>query len=230
VLEQERLLVVEDDLALASLMAAYLEKAGFQVSCAASGREMLAALAADTVDLVLLDLELPDEDGFVLVRKVRHTSGVPIVIVTARADVEHRVAGLEMGADDYVIKPFDARELAARVRNILNRAGRQPRVAEGVVSDGLTLRPADHMVVDRDGAAIHLTPSEASILGALIRARGRPLSRDQLLDANDNLEGPESVRSVDVAISRLRRKIERDPHAPSLLLTVPGLGYRLNLT
>lgn len=228
-LEQEKLLVVEDDLALASLMAAYLEKAGFHVSCVASAREMLAVLAADTVDLVLLDLELPDEDGFVLVRKVRSTSDIPIVIVTGRSDVECRVAGLEMGADDYVTKPFDARELAARVRNILNRAGRQPRQEDGVSADGLVLRPADHMVVNRDGATVHLTPSEASILAALIRARGRPLSRDQLLDANDNLEGPESVRSVDVAISRLRRKIERDVRSPALLLTIPGLGYRLNL-
>lgn len=227
--QPEKLLIVEDDLALASLMAAYLEKAGFEVFSVASGQDMMAKLATEPVGLVLLDLELPDEDGFVLIRKLRHTSDIPVVIVTARSDVEQRVAGLEMGADDYLTKPFDARELAARVRNILHRLGGQPRVADGVNCDGLTLRPADHMLVDRSGAAIHLTRSEASILSALIRARGRPLSRDQLLDANNNLDGPESVRSVDVAVSRLRRKIERDPRLPGLLLTVPGLGYRLNL-
>lgn len=224
-----KLLIVEDDLALASLMAAYFETAGFQVRSVDTASAMFLALASQRPDAILLDLELPDEDGFVLVRRLRRTSDIPIVIVTARSDADFRVTGLEIGADDYVTKPFDARELVARVRNILARAGRRSRSGGDVVIDGIALHPEDHLVIDRAGTVVHLTPSESAILAALVRAHGRPLSRDQLLDAGDNLDGPESARSIDITVSRLRRKIERDPRKPTLLITVQGLGYRLNI-
>jgi DNA-binding response OmpR family regulator len=223
-----KLLLVEDDLTLAAVMSAYFETAGFAVRKVIGGREMMAALAAEPADLILLDLELPDEDGFVLARRLRQSSDVPIVIVTGRSDAANRVAGLELGADDYVTKPFEPRELVARVRNILHRAGRRPASAEVVQADGLGIRLDDRTVIDRQGASVHLTPSEHAILAALIHARGRALSREQLLDAGNNFDGPESERSVDVTISRLRRKLERNPQAPALIVTVQGLGYRFN--
>ena len=227
--EHNHLLLVEDDVAFARLLSAYLDTAGFKTTCCESGQEMFHKLETMTPSLILLDLELPDEDGLVLSRRLRQVSDLPIIIVTGRADQNDRIVGLEMGADDYVQKPFDPRELIARVRNVLARTrNRIPKPAK-ISSDGVTIQAADHLVIGRQGETIHLTPTESSILNALIRANGRPLRREQLLDAGGEISGSDSPRSIDITISRLRRKLERDPKFPKILLTVQGLGYRIHL-
>ena len=226
-----RLIVVEDDPALASVMAAYLETAGFQVTTVGSGREFERAMETGRADLVLLDLDLPDEDGLVLARRLRQRSALPIIMVTGRDAAMDRIVGLELGADDYVTKPFQPRELVARARNLLARSGRLERGAAmpPVQLDGLSVDLEGRVVTSREGAEIRLTRREFDILEALIRAAGRTLSRDSLIDAVTHDEEPDSNRAIDVLISRLRRKLERHPGHPALIATVQGLGYRLTV-
>ncbi len=223
-----QLLVVEDDPLVTNILRAFLESAGFAVRTAASGKEMLHTLGQAPADLILLDLELPDEDGLVLARQIRQTSDVPIIIVTGRSSVEDRVVGLELGADDYITKPFEAQELVARINSVLRRSGRQKRKEKQKQTvDGLEIVPGEPVVTGRDGSTISLTRMESAILAALLRAHGSTLSRDQLLDACGAAEGGGSSRSVDVVVSRLRRKIERDPRDPRIIVTAQGLGYRM---
>lgn len=225
------ILIVEDDIFVQKLLAAYLEKVGYQVSKAGSGREMFTALDGGTVDLVILDLNLPDEDGLVLARKMRTRWSQPIIVLSARSGRDDRITALEIGADDYVVKPADPEELALRVRNLLSRSvGGSPESQErkrGVYRfDGWTLDIAGFSLSGPDGQAVSLTPGEFKLLATLVKAQNRVLSRDQLLDAISEAEDSPGDRLVDVLISRLRKKIEVDPRNPSCIVTVVGVGYK----
>ena len=223
-----KLLVIEDDLALGQLMSDYLEMAGYHVTRATNAAQGMDILARLQPAMVLLDLSLPDEDGLVVLRRMRQLGDLPIAVISGRNDSDNRITSLEMGADDFIAKPFVGRELVARVRNILRRSHGQSQQRNFEV-DGLVFRLNDQYVVGRDGNHIALTNAESEVLQALVNAAGRTLSREQLMDAHGSLELAETTRSIDIIISRLRAKLEQDRKLPSLILTVQGRGYRLNL-
>jgi len=227
------LLVIEDEDFSRSLLAAYLETGGFVVSGAASGEHGLAAVDAGKIDVVLLDLGLPDLDGLEVLKRIRARSSIPVLVISNRERVEDRLAALEAGADDFLVKPFDPRELAARLKVVLRRsAGGAPRPDDGADElrelrfDGWRLRFATRDLVSPQGAEIPLTPSEFNLLAALASAPLRVLSREKLLDAIARKEDAPIDRTIDVLVSRLRRKLEADPRKPQLIVTVPGFGYR----
>ena len=220
-----RVLIAEDDPKIASLVARYLEREGFVPLVAQDGETALAQ-ARDGPALVILDLMLPGIDGWEVCRRLRRDSDVPIVMLTAREEEVDRVAGLALGADDYVVKPFSPRELVERVKAVLRRvAPRRDPGSRLLRHAGLILDPARHRVTV-DGAPVSLTLSEFTLLEALMRTPGRVFTRGELLH---ELHGDEAVvvdRVVDVHVNKLRKKIETDPAQPRYILTVRGLGYR----
>lgn len=230
---EANLLIVEDEPSVSSLLSAYLEQEGFQVTCAGTASDALKLFGQKSFDLVLLDLGLPDEDGLVVARQLRARAQTPIIFVTQRANDMDRITGLEMGGDDYVTKPFNPRELTARIRNVLRRGSGGAKVPAKNKSSfrfsgwqlDLERRELSH---DEKGQA-NLTRAELDLLAALVQANGRYLSRDFLIDAiSQNADGASS-KTVDVLVSRLRRKIESDPKSPELVVTVPGYGYKLGV-
>lgn len=231
--KQARLLVVEDDAAVRALLVAYLEKDDYRVDGAPTAADAEKLLQSCDYAMVLLDLGLPDEDGLVVARRLRARSTVPIVFVTERSADADKIAALELGGDDYLTKPFNPRELSARVRNILSRAGGQlpsARSEEAISIGGWRLDLGKRVLEDGGGKTLTLTRAEYDILRSLVMAKGRVLSREALLDAISSTRSDDvSDRTIDVLISRLRRKMESDPKSPQVILTVPGVGYRLNL-
>jgi DNA-binding response OmpR family regulator len=223
------ILVVDDDPKIVSLVKTYLEREGFRVITAGDGRSALQAIAESQPALVVLDLMLPELDGFALMRIIRERSQLPIVMISARGTVADRVYGIHEGADDYLAKPFSPAELVVRVKAVLRRSkdadGRkQP---QGIlVHKDLTI-DLDRLQLRRDGQILALTPSEFRLLIALVQARGRVLTRQALLDS---LYGPSQgdalERTVDVHIGRLREKLGEDPATPRYVTTVRGSGYR----
>jgi len=232
----KHLLIVEDDELIQSLLAAYMQSEGFDISLASTGKEMLACIDSETIDLVLLDLGLPDEDGLVLARQVRARSSLPIIVVTARKEQKDRLAALEIGADDYLTKPFDPEELALRVRNILGRAGDGTSTTEDALRErteifrfqGWTLNAAGHSLTGPGGDKAALTRAEFNLLTSLVRAPNRVLSRDYLLDAVSQDADAPTDRLIDVLISRVRKKIEPNPKKPDIITTVIGCGYKFS--
>jgi len=220
-----RILIVEDDPSIREVTAIGLTAAGFAVTTASDGVEGLERFRADPFALVLLDVMLPGLDGYEVCRQIRRTSTLPIVMLTARADAMDVVVGLEAGADDYVRKPFEVPELVARVRAALRRGGRLPNETERLVLGALSIDVAGR-AVSRDGVDIPLTRTEFDLLLELVRHPGQVLTRDVLLDRVWGYDYLGDSRLVDVAIQRLRSKIERDPAAPDLVLTVRGAGYK----
>ncbi len=218
-------LVVDDEPKIVQLARDYLEHAGFRVTSASDGREALAAFRTGSPDLIVLDLGLPTVDGLDVARAIRRTSIVPIVMLTGRGDEADRVAGLELGADDYVTKPFSPKELVARVRAVLRRAELASSPKEIVSAAGVTL-DIPRMAVSVAGRAIDLTPTEFEILATLARVPGRVFTRAQLLDAVHGVAFESYERAIDAHVKNIRRKLESDPHAPRYLLTVHGVGYR----
>ncbi len=226
--KRANILIVEDDIAVQTLVAGYLETQGFGVRVADRGEALLKHLGSESLDLVLLDLNLPDEDGLVLVRQIRARSSIPIIIMTVRADQADRITGLEIGADDYVIKPFHPRELVARVRNVLRRHGEGAAPGGAPLQfDGWVLDPDARTLTAPDGRPVTLTGAEFDVLTALARATGRVMSRHQLLDAAAHGGDPPSERAIDVLISRIRKKVEENPRSPRMIVTVQGHGYKL---
>jgi two-component system torCAD operon response regulator TorR len=227
-----RLLVVEDDPAILSLFVAYLEKDGYQVAGATTAASAEAMVKKQEFDLILLDLGLPDEDGLVVARRIRASSNTPLVFVTQRASDADKIAGLELGADDYITKPFNPRELSARVRNILARADRSGsrQGPEDIVRFGeWVLDLGRYTLRDGGGNAVPLTRAEFDVLKALLLASGRAVTREMLLDAirPKNPEG--SDRAIDVLVSRLRRKLKSGDGRPTVIVTVLGVGYRIGV-
>ncbi|HVN76859.1 MAG TPA: response regulator transcription factor [Thermoanaerobaculaceae bacterium] len=222
----ERVLIVDDDCKLTAMLGEYLAPRGIEVAAAADARRGLEMLARGAYDAVVLDVMLPDLDGFEVCRRVRASSDVPVLMLTARGDPEDRVVGLELGADDYLPKPFDPRELLARLRAIMRRrapgrSGRSPVLRFG----RLEIDP-DAREVRRDGAACALTGYQFDILLLLARHPGRVLSRDAILDRLRGREQTAFDRSIDVHVSRIRAAIEDDPRRPRRLRTVRGVGYQ----
>jgi two-component system response regulator MtrA len=222
-----RILVVEDDASIREITALGLRGAGFQVDTAADGAEGLDRWRRERPDLVLLDVMLPRLDGLEVLRAIRRESTTPVVMLTARADTIDVVVGLESGADDYVRKPFELPELVARVRAALRRRGADADDApDGLIRLGqLRIDPAGRTVA-RDGTAIELTRTEFDLLVELARHAGQVVARDQLLDRVWGYDYLGDSRLVDVAIGRLRAKVEADPAEPQLILTVRGVGYK----
>lgn len=220
------ILVVEDELKIARLVRDYLEHAGFQVTVTGDGESALSSARGSRPDLVILDLGLPGRDGLDVAREIRRSSNVPIVMLTARGDETDRVAGLELGADDYVVKPFSPKELVARVRSVLRRTD------AAAVTGPEILRAADvevdvpRMRVSVGRRAVDLTPTEFQLLATLVRQPGRVFTRGQLLDSIHGVAIESYERAIDAHVKNLRRKLEPEPGQPRYLLTVRGVGYR----
>jgi two-component system, OmpR family, response regulator len=227
------ILIVDDDREIRSLVAQFLKKHGYRVTPAADGREMMRLMEKGRFDLVVLDLMLPGEDGLSLCRRVRAESSLPIIMLTAMGEEMDRIIGLEMGADDYLPKPFNPRELLARIKAVLRRAADRGATAVSSdvaahVFDGWCLDTVKRELRAPDGALVPLTAGEFELLSAMVERAGQVLSRDQLLDLTRGRDAAPFDRSVDVLISRLRRKIESDPKEPSIIKTVRGGGYILS--
>lgn len=224
-----RLLIVEDDPVSRATLAAYMEQEGYDVAEADGGEAMEAHLAHRHVDLVLLDITLPGRDGLTLLRELRaRDDALGIIMVTAKTDTVDRVVGLEMGADDYIAKPYERRELLARVRNVLRRLMVAARARDDrtvYAFEGWLLDTARRQLTAPDGRTVHTTSGEFDLLAFMVANAQRVMSRDRLLDAVAQRSWSPSDRSVDVLIGRLRRKFGDDPTAPRFLITVRNAGY-----
>jgi two-component system alkaline phosphatase synthesis response regulator PhoP len=219
-----RILVVDDEPRITRLVSDYLERAGFAVTVARDGSEAIRRARTEAPDLIVLDLGLPGIDGLDVTRSLRHDTAIPIIMLTARDDEADRIVGLELGADDYVTKPFSPRELVARVRAVLRR--REPRDAEILRAGGIEI-DVPRMRVTADGRAVELTATEFALLAAMVREPGRVFTRGQLLDAIHGVAFESYERAIDAHVKNVRRKIGDDPRSPRHLLTVYGVGYRV---
>jgi two-component system phosphate regulon response regulator OmpR len=227
----ERILIVDDDRDVRESMGEYLAGHGYEVALAEGGEAMRRALKAAVPDVVLLDLNLPGEDGLTLARWLREQHDLAIIMVTAAGDVVDRVIGLEVGADDYLAKPFDPRELRARLKSVLRRTrggerGGKPAAGGRRVKAGTcTLDLDTHQLLDAQGEELPLTSMEFDLLRVFVERPNQVLSRDQLLTHTRNREWEPFDRSIDIRIARLRKKIELDPEKPRVIKTVRGAGY-----
>ena len=228
-MKSAHILIVDDDRELRALLTDFLGRHGCRVDAVADGRAMLQRLEAGRYDLVVLDLMLPGEDGLVLCRRLRSASSLPVIMLTALAEEADRIVGLEMGADDYVVKPFSPRELLARIKAVLRRAAGVRRDAgekpEVIAFEGWRLDVARRELRSPDGVLMPLTAGEFDLLVAFAEHPQRVLTRDQLLDITKGRAAAAYDRAIDVQLSRLRRKIEVDAVRPVLIKTVRGGGY-----
>jgi two-component system response regulator MtrA len=222
----EHLLIVEDDASIREVATLGLEQAGFKITSSGDGREGLVQFRQAPFDLVLLDVMLPSLDGFEVLREIRKESQTPVVMLTARADLHDVVVGLELGADDYVTKPFELPELVARIKAVLRRSTAEPghRV---IATDGLEIDPSA-FTVRRHGEELELTATEFRLLLELARRPKQVFTRELLLELVWNYDYLGDSRLVDAAVQRLRAKIEEDPKEPKLIRTVRGVGYRFD--
>ncbi len=218
-------LIVEDDQSIARLIRDYLDRAGYGVSLAADAESGLARTRTDKPDVIVLDLGLPGRDGIEMLRELRRFSNVPVVIVTARGDETDRVVGLELGADDYVVKPFSPRELVARVRAVLRRTERVETDIEVIRVGDLTL-DIPRMRAEMKGEPIDLTPTEFQLVLTMASQPGRVFTRNQLLDAVHGVAFESYERAIDAHIKNIRRKLEPSQADPHYVVTVYGVGYR----
>lgn len=229
--DQGHIVIVDDEKDVRETFGEYLEGRGYEVSLADSGAALRDCIAQKAADLVLLDLNMPGEDGLSLARFLREETESAFIMVTAADDAVDRVIGLELGADDYVGKPVDLRELAARIKSVLRRSGREtvarPETGDvrKVAFGSFVLDLDGHELTDRNGAVVELTTMEFDLLSAFVERPNRVLTRDQLLDMAHHRRWDPYDRSIDIRIARLRRKIERDPQKPEIIKTVRGAGY-----
>jgi DNA-binding response OmpR family regulator len=220
-----RILVVEDEMQIARTLRDFLEAAGFEVTLVGEGSAALASARGDRPDLIVLDLGLPGVDGLDVARELRRTSSTPIVMLTARGEESDRIVGLELGADDYLVKPFSPKELVARVRAVLRRT-RGTAVGAEVLRAGDVEVDLPKMRTRVSGRPVDLTPTEFQLLATLVREPGRVFTRGQLLDALHGVTIESYERAVDAHVKNLRRKIEPEVGRPRYVLTVHGVGYR----
>lgn len=220
-------LVVDDEPEIARLLRSYLERDGYRVVTASNGEEALYAARREKPDLVILDILMPKMDGLEFTRRVRREQDVPIIMLTARAEETDRIVGLEMGADDYVTKPFSPREVVARVRAVLRRAQPAPEAPSVLRVGPIVLDRAKHTVTV-GGEAVDVTPTEFGILETLMRDPGRVFSRSEILEAVHGVAFEAYERTVDAHVKNLREKIEPDRDNPRYIVTVRGAGYRLD--
>jgi two-component system OmpR family response regulator len=225
------ILIVDDQREICDLVQEYLTGEGYRVSTAQDGGEMRKAMAQSAVDLVILDLMLPGEDGLTLARTLRQESSVGIVILTGRGEIVDRIIGLEMGADDYLPKPFHLRELLARVKSVLRRASSRSTESQAAPSRskarfaGWNLDLSSRELFSPAGQEVRLTTGEFDLLAAFVNNANQVLTRDRLLDLARNREAGPFDRTIDVQVGRLRRKLEDDPQRPTMIKTVRGTGY-----
>jgi DNA-binding response OmpR family regulator len=231
---KQRLLIVEDDEMVQSLLSAYLQRENFLISLAATGKEMLACADSEKLDLILLDLGLPDEDGLTLTRQIRARSNIPIIVLTARQGKSDRLAALEVGADDYMTKPYDPEELILRIRNLLGRTAVKDgpndisSLQEVFQFSGWRMDLAARTLTSPTDQQVSFTRAEFNLMAALAKAPNRVLSRAHLLDAISQDADSPTDRLIDVLISRIRKKIEANPRRPEIIITVLGCGYKFN--
>jgi DNA-binding response OmpR family regulator len=227
-----RVLIVDDDPLIRELLQAYLSQEGYEVYCAATAELADTFLASQTVDLVMLDIRLPGKDGLTLTRELRVRSEVGIILITGRNDEIDRIVGLECGADDYVIKPLNPRELVSRAKNLIRRV-RHAQLPQPVAAVSKPVKQFADWALDTDrrrlidpaGSETLLTHGEYQLLSVFLRNSGHTLSRDQLMDQIRNREWVPNDRSIDVLVGRLRRKLHDDPAEPQLIITIHGAGY-----
>lgn len=224
-----RILIVDDDADIRDLLADYLGGQGWHISTAEDGNAMQQTLENTAIDLVVLDLSLPGTDGLTLCRQLRANSGIPVIILTARSTPLDRILGLEMGADDYLCKPFEPRELLARIRNVLRRheSSSGNSQAQRLNFSGWTLDLASHQLQNKEGVLVMLSSNEFRLLKVFLERPNRALSRDQLLGLTQGRDADPLDRSIDLAISRLRQKLGDDARSPQLLKTLRNEGYLL---
>lgn len=230
--EEARVLVVDDDPVTRNLLAEYFSAEDYRVFCAGSAEEAGRIAATEDIELVLLDIRLPGKDGLTLTRELRVNGEIGIILVSGKQDEIERIVGLECGADEYVTKPFNPREILARAKNLIRRVRHatsvrsEPRREKVVAFGDWSLHEDRRQLVDADGAETELTEGEFQLLKAFLRHPGHTMSRDQLLDQIRNREWVPSDRTVDVLVGRLRRKLKDEPASPKVILTVHGAGYR----
>jgi len=227
----KHIVICDDEPDLREMVGEYLSKRGYKVSLCDGAGALDSLLETETPDALLLDINMPGEDGLSILRRLRSTNAFAVIMLTAAGEVIDRIVGLEMGADDYLPKPVDLRELEARIKAVLRRGGPEvkplegPAVSERFGFDGLTVDLDSARLFDREGQEITLTSMEFRLLKVFIERRGRVLNRDQLLELAHDRGWDPFDRSIDIRISRLRRKIERVPNKPELIRTVRGIGY-----
>jgi DNA-binding response OmpR family regulator len=221
------ILVVDDKANVRTLVREYLTEAGFRVAVAENGQTALYAARQEKPDLILLDIMMPEMDGFEFIQAYRKESETPIILLTAKLEESDKVIGLELGADDYITKPFGMRELVARIRSVLRRAGQIPHPSNRLEVGAVVLDRETHTVTV-DGQPVHLTPSEFDLLAILMNAPGRVFSRLDLLEDLQGTSFEGIARTIDVHIRNLRTKIESDPAQPRYIETIFGVGYRFN--
>jgi two-component system OmpR family response regulator len=230
---KDSVLVVDDDREIRTLLCDYLEQNGYRANAVPNGKAMWAALASSHVDMVVLDLMLPGEDGLVLCREIRARMDTPVIMLTARGEEIDRIIGLEMGADDYLPKPFNPRELLARMKSVLRRSrslprNLQPEDARLIRFAGWTLDPALRRLTSADGVVVPLGGAEYRLLRILLNHSNRVLSRDQIMELAKGRETDPFDRSIDAQVSRLRQRLRDDPREPAIIQTVRGEGYVLS--
>ena len=227
--DAQHIAILDDDPEIRSLLEQNLRGAGFEVSTASNGRDLKTILEHQTIDLIVLDLMLPGEDGLTICRELRAESNIPIIMLTAMTHEADRIIGLEMGADDYLTKPFSPRELVARIKATLRRQGMVTTQSEDrrrtAVFEGWKLDVVRRELRDPDDVLVDLTSGEFDLLAALIERPNRLMTRDLLLDITKGRQADVFDRSIDITISRLRQKIEEDPKNPQFIKTVRGKGY-----
>lgn len=233
--DNSHIVIVDDDARIRDMLGDYLAEEGFRVTAVGDGEALRRCMADDPPDLVLLDLVLPGEDGLTLIRQIRAGHDIPVVMLSGRGEMVDRVVGLEMGADDYIAKPFHLREVLARVKSVLRRSGagtraggdapKVPAAGEAVAFDGWRLDMAKRELYSPSGEPVDLTTGEFDLLAAFVENPNRALNRDQLMDIAKSRHWEAYDRSIDTQVGRLRKKIEKDPRNPKLIKTVRGVGY-----